>query len=243
MGDDLTVVDAARVSFNKESEALNLSPVPYDYRSHRSRFPIKIPELSKADQKLITYLATHSHWTPFGHCQITLHIKTPIFIARQLDKHQIGLVKNEVSRRYVDSPPELYHTTDWRLKAANKKQGSSDKLVDQILITNPATGKQHLSHPTIALKWIEAQTLQLYQDMIAGDIAPEQARMILPQSTYTEYWWTGSLMAFIRIMQLRLQPDAQAETRTIAKQIYTLLQPLYPISIQAWDYSLYLEEL
>ena len=161
MGSDKTVVNAARVSFNKE-----------------------ISEMRKSDEGLIAYLAKHGHWTPFGHVQLQFRIAAPVFIARQLGKHQVGLVWNEVSRRYVDSNVSFYTPPVWRKKADNKKQGSSDDIIvqDDILFSNYE-------------KLLKASEL-LYDILLEKGAAPEQARMVLPQSMMTEWIWTGSLAAF-----------------------------------------------
>ena len=144
MGTDLSVVNAARVSFAKDSK-----------------------ELSEKDEKLIKYLAKHNHWSPFGHASLQFRIKAPIFVARQLVKHQVGLVWNEVSRRYVDDEPEFYIPQEWRLKADNKKQGSSDETIEYSLGST--------------LEFIKTT----YNNMLKANIAPEMARMILPQNLYT----------------------------------------------------------
>ena len=190
MGSDKTVVNAARVSFNKE-----------------------ISEMRKSDAGLIAYLAEHGHWTPFGHAQLQFRISAPVFIARQLGKHQVGLVWNEISRRYVSSEPEFYLPQEWRLAAEDKKQGSLDETIKY----DDAIQVQEIA-------------LQHYQSMLEKGIAPEQARMVLPQSTYTEWYWTGSLYAFARVCKLRLQPDAQKETRYIAQLISDRCDQLFPIS-------------
>lgn len=184
MGSDKTVVNAARVSFNKE-----------------------ISEMRKSDAGLIAYLAEHGHWTPFGHVQLQFRIAAPVFIARQLGKHQVGLVWNEVSRRYVDSDVSFYTPPVWRKKADNKKQGSSDDIIvqDDILFSNYE-------------KLLKASEL-LYDTLLAKDAAPEQARMVLPQSMMTEWIWTGSLAAFARIVKLRNHADAQKECQEIAQLI------------------------
>ena len=142
-------------------------------------------------------------------------------MARQLVKHQVGLVWNEVSRRYVDSKPQFYIPKDWRSKPIDKKQGSGEEIVE-------------LTHS----EWTDISDLlfnsnETYNLLIRKGVAPEQARMLLPQSTYTEWYWTGSLYAFSRIYNLRLSKDAQAETSEIAQQISDLIQPKYPIS---WRY-------
>ena len=190
MGSDLSVVNAARVSFAKESE----------WES--------IPEggqieglLSLADEKLIKYLAKHNHWSPFGHASMQFHIKAPIFVARQLVKHQVGLVWNEVSRRYVDDEPEFYTPKEWRLKADNKKQGSSDETIEYNIDG--------------AIQFVT----QTYNNLLREQVAPEMARMVLPQNLYTEWYWSGTLMAFARVCNLRCAKDTQWETQQIANQI------------------------
>ena len=197
MGSDLTVVNAARVSFNSEST-----------------------EFTERDGKLVNYLAKHKHWTPFAHPQITLRIKAPIFIRTQLFKHKVGFVENEVSRRYVSDAPEIY-VPNWRGKPTNgAKQGSEDFMpIDDVYNTlNRSYG--------ITAK----DALRTYEDLLAKGVAPEQARSVLPQGTYTEWWWTGSLSAFARVYSQRIDPHAQWEVRQYAQAIYDIIQPLYPVS-------------
>ena len=198
MGTDLTVVNAARVSFDKHHE-----------------------EITSGDEKLIAYLARHGHWTPFGHPQLQFRIHAPIFVARQFVKHQVGLVWNEVSRRYVDSKPLFYVPEKWRSKAEDKKQGSGDGLVE-------LQGEDY-DHVQTALM-VASDT---YLHLLRKGVAPEQARMVLPQATYTEWYWTGSLYAFARVCNLRSSNDAQAETKEVAQQISTLIDTKFPIS---WKY-------
>lgn len=209
MGNDLSVVNAARVSFGKRS-------VEWDFTGYNQieidGYQKTIPHVGGADRNLIRYLALHNHWTPFAHTSITFYIKAPIFVARQLGKHQVGLVWNEISRRYVDTVPELYTPDEWRLAADDKKQGSSDETVEYSI--QPA--------------YVFA--LQCYQNMLDAGIAPEQARMVLPQSTYTEWYWTGSLAAFHRVCVQRIAGDAQKETRKIAEQIAGRCAKLFPFS-------------
>lgn len=199
MGSDLSVVNAARVSFHKESdwEAVQVGPGPYDV----------FDQLSDKDAKLINYLARHGHWTPFGHAFLSFRIKAPIFVARQLVKHQVGLCWNEVSRRYVDDEPEFWFPDYFRQRADNVKQGSTDK-----------PHQQSYTLLDMTKRYVE-QDLELYLDMIADEVAPEQARMILPQNTMTEWIWSGSLMAFSRVVRLRTDPHAQEETRQVAQMI------------------------
>jgi thymidylate synthase (FAD) len=198
MGTDLTVVNAARVSFGKRSK-----------------------ELIEQDIKLINYLAAHNHWTPFGHPQLSFHIEAPIFVARQLAKHQVGGVWNEVSRRYVDSEPEMLLPL-WRERIEKLKQGSGKELPIGVQLNIHREYKDHME-----------RTKNLYRILLSYGVCPEQARMVLPLSTYTEWHWTGSLVFFARVCKLRLQPDTQQETRELVQQIANLIEPLFPHSWKA----------
>ena len=198
MGNDVSVVNAARVSFGK-----------------------RVKEMSEGDAKLIRYLAKHNHWSPFAHAQIQFRIKAPIFVARQLVKHQQGLVWNEISRRYVEHEPEFYEVESWRGRPINKKQGSSEEEIMWIE-RNTRTDALQSQVETIALK--------NYNRMLDAGVAPEQARMILPQSMFTEWWWSGSLYAFSRVCNLRCALDAQYETRIVANLIDKECERLFPIS-------------
>ena len=204
MGSDLSVVNAARVSFAKESE-WDIIPEAGPVESL----------LQERDEKLIKYLAKHNHWSPFGHASMQFHIKAPVFVARQLVKHQVGLVWNEVSRRYVDDEPEFYNPTEWRLAAENKKQGSSDETIEY--------------HLGSTLEFVKTT----YSNMLKLGIAPEMARMVLPQSMMTEWYWSGTLYAFARVCNLRCKPDAQVETQMVADQIDKLAEDLFPYSWEA----------
>ena len=186
MGSDLTVVNAARVSFNKESQRVENG---------------NQMDLSEADQKLIKYLASDDHWSPFSHCFFQFRIEAPLFVARQLIKHQVGLAWNEVSRRYVDYEPKFYVPTHWRKRADNVKQGSSDEEIP------------------FSIQSAVNVALTKYNDMLEEGIAPEVARMVLPQNMYTEWYWSGSLYAFSRVVNQRLDKTAQKETRDIADMI------------------------
>ena len=200
MGSDLSVVNAARVSFGKVHT-----------------------ELTKGDEKLISFLAKHGHWTPFGHATLSFHIEAPIFVARQLVKHQVGLVWNEVSRRYVDNEPDFYFPEIWRGKATDKKQGSSDEEI-LWLTRDRRVGT--------AVRKASKDARTLYRDMLDVGVAPEQARMVLPQNVLTEWYWTGSLYAFARVCNLRCQPDAQLETQNVCWKIDKLTKDLFPV---AWE--------
>jgi thymidylate synthase (FAD) len=204
MGSDLTVVNAARVSFDKESF----------WKEYEDG------ELHERDKKLINYLARYNHWSPFAHTSIQLRVSAPIFVARQLVKHQVGGVWNEVSRRYVDDEPVFYFPKQWRKRAENLKQGSSDEKVNVFDVT----------------KDIE-MLLDSYNLLLEQSVAPEQARMILPQNTMTSWYWTGSLMFFNRVFKQRIDSHAQKETQEVAKQIGDICAKLFPASWNALNTS------
>jgi thymidylate synthase (FAD) len=189
MGSDLSVVNAARVSFDKEST-----------------------EFNEKDKKLIEYLAKHKHMSPFGHCFATFRVKAPVFVARQLVKHKF-LRWNEVSRRYVDKEPEFYTPDKWYYRSHDLKQGRSDAEFEDITM-----GDYYLV------------AYNNYNSLIKAGVAPEMARMILPQSMMTEWYWSGSLDAFADMYNLRSKPDTQEESRQVANQINTHMSIAYPVS-------------
>jgi thymidylate synthase (FAD) len=198
MGDDDAVCDAARVSMAKNADMFTVNQ----------------------NHKLIGYLAKHNHWSPFSHCQVKFRFKAPIFVARQLQKHQVGFAWNEVSRRYVDEQPEFWIPEYLRTKADNVKQGSSSE-----------------KHPCSDLYIVDLDTLVgqatiVYEEMIKNGICAEQARSILPQSMMTEWIWTGSLYAWSRMHALRIDSHAQREVQFYARRIDEELHRLFPIS---WD--------
>ena len=195
MGTDLTVVNAARVSFDKFKE-----------------------ELEYSDEKLIQYLAEHGHWSPFSHCFIQFKIDAPIFVARQLMKHTVGLGWNEVSRRYVDDNPKFYTPYEWRRRAADKKQGSMAEAVSSQDIANRIKNES------------DRIALNCYDRLLKLKVCPEQARMVLPQNMMTSWFWSGSLYAFSRVCNLRLKEDAQEETRDVAQRISNHCAVEFPLS-------------
>lgn len=222
MGSDLTVANAARVSFDKESE-WNINEYEEQYLEN-SRTVIRQPifSLKEGDKKLINFLARENHWTPFGHCSLQFRIKAPIFVARQLGKHQVGLTWNEVSRRYVDSDPEFYFPEKWRKKNPDKKQGSYEDEFVNLTFAEECQPKAVVN-----------MCRELYHAMIDMEVCAEQARMILPQNMYTEWYWSGTLFAFARVCRLRLKKDTQKETRDIADQINNLAEKHFPVSWKA----------
>lgn len=201
MGSDLTIVNAARVSYNKDSK--------WDDELNNT--------LSEKDEKLIRFLAKHNHWSPFAHASLQFRIRAPIFVARQLVKHQVGLVWNEVSRRYVDYAPELYSPKKWRGRPQNSKQGSDGEVELDM-------NDKHRLETTMQ------QCLIIYDSFIKMGIAPEQARMVLPQSMMTEWYWSGTLYAFSRVCNLRCAKDTQEETRDVANKISEVCAEHFPIS-------------
>jgi len=210
MGSDLSVVNAARVSFGKKSHCEETRWMEIgDWCGD-------MPVVSQRDTKLIRYLAKHKHMSPFGHAFASYHVKAPIFVARQLVKHKF-LRWNEISRRYVDDEPEFYVPDVWRGRSADKKQGSDGTW---------QPNNQQLEDAMWQIK-------DLYDQMIYDGCAPEQARMVLPQSTMTEWYWSGSLDAFASMCQLRCKPDTQYESRIVANQISEVLGKLFPISWEA----------
>jgi thymidylate synthase (FAD) len=218
MGSDLSVVNAARVSFGKKSEAIEWQYLDLGHVSGDL-----IPALKEGDVKLIHYLAKHEHYSPFGHCFASFHVKAPIFVARQLVKHEY-LRWNEISRRYVDDEPEFYVPQVWRGRSADKKQGS-DGVVHDVLELEDG--------PYFSPEDGYSLCLEMYEMLLNKGVAPEQARMVLPQSTMTEWYWSGSLDAFANMCNLRLKPDTQFETRLVANAISIDMKKIFPVSWEA----------
>ena len=200
MGSDLSVVNAARVSFGKKSDWLP--------RVHNGEAKV----LSAKDCRLIEYLARHNHKSPFNHTFTTFHVKAPVFVARQLVKHEY-MPWNEISRRYVDEEPEFYEPDQWRGRSADKKQGSEGK-----------------ADTLVSPRYAYEAALGTYKQLLSDGVAPEQARMVLPQSMMTEWYWSGSLDAFADMCNLRCKPDTQYESRLVADQINAEMDKLFPVS-------------
>lgn len=216
-GSDLTVANSARVSFNKTSD--------WDYVDNGAFGQKRV--LSERDKKLIKYLAKHNHWTPFAHCFVTFRVTCCIAVARQLHKHQVGLVVNEVSRRYVSDEPTFYVPDALRGKAVDKKQGSSDVVVEKWAaweIYGVDWGPMELAY---------RRALQSYHELLERGVCEEQARLVLPLGANTEFVWSGSLAAWARVINLRTSEDAQKETRDVAELIAQHIKQLYPVSYEA----------
>ena len=218
MGSDLTVCNAARVSFAKETEWEVDKEAADRLAASGSSAPIgELVRLGEKDQKLIKYLAKHNHWTPFAHPQITLRIKAPISVRTQFFKHKQGFVENEISRRYVSYTPEFYYP-QWRGKPTNgAKQGSEDFI--QLSVMDEK-------------KYLDAvqSCVDSYDRLLEAGVAPEQARFILPQGMYTEWYWTGSLAAYARFYKQRIDEHAQWEIRQYAEAVGKIISPLFPES-------------
>jgi len=226
MGNDMTVVNAARVSFAKESTW-------DDYNSETEQYVLK-----DKDRKLIHYLAEHGHYSPFGHCFASFHVKAPVFVARQLVKHKF-LRWNEISRRYVDDEPEFYLPDNWRENADDKKQGSGTGFVDELLFDDTEEYPDDKSY--LADYWehstsdyvkahVYSGSLSIYNELLKNNVCPEQARMVLPQSMMTEWYWSGSLDAFADMCNLRCAGDTQLETRLVANQICNSMKEWFTTS-------------
>ena len=206
MGTDLSVVNAARVSFNKKSTWAGQEDGLHDGKGGMG-------VLNNADSKLICYLAKHKHMSPFGHCFASFHVKAPVFVARQLVKHKF-LRWNEISRRYVDDEPEFYVPDVWRGRSEDKKQGSEGVVKYEGPLGN-------------------YNQLDIYKELLRVGVCPEQARMVLPQSMMTEWYWSGSLDAFADMCALRCSYDTQVETQQVALEIDRMMSDLFPVSWKA----------
>lgn len=217
MGNDLRAVNAARVSFDKESGEF----------TYRKEYP------KGSDEALVSYLAKHNHWTPFAHCIITLRETVPIFVARQRFKHMVGFTYNEVSRRYVDDEPEFYVPDVWRSRPEGSvKQGSGESTINHIEVDDGWDKGIYLQDTSEAYSNLVYTAVKLYNEMLSSGVAPEQARMVLPQSMMTSYYVTGSLAAFARAYKQRIEPHAQKEIQDLAVQWDEIIRPLYP---HAWS--------
>ena len=237
MGTDLSTVNSARVSFDKESKFIEEwdydGMCPPDGFTDDDYYDCDIDKgmtgyrkLKDGDKKLIKYLADHKHLTPFRHNAIQLRCHAPIFLARQLGKHQAGLSWNEVSRRYVDSEPEFFIPDEWRGRPDGSiKQGSAG-VVEPTCATTPITSEvmEYEDILDICLQWYNVNKFE---------VAPEMARMILPQAMMTSWYWTGNLLAFAHVYKERIAEGAQLEAQHFAKELDKVIRPLYPVSWQA----------
>lgn len=211
MGSDLSVVNAARVSFHKESE----------FERNENSYG----HLNVKDEKLVNYLAKHKHTSPFNHAFITMRVKAPIFVARQLVKHKF-MPWNEVSRRYVDEEPEFYVPHAFRKKADNVKQGSSEaEFIPESLWSFKDAQEDVIEH--------SYESVKLYNHLLENEVCAEQARIVLPQNMMTEWIWSGTLGAWCDMLRLRLDPHTQYESRIVAQKARALIEPIFPVSVRA----------
>jgi len=199
-GGDLSVVNSARVSFNIEAK-----------------------ELEQKDEKLIGYLAKHRHDTPFRHNYIQLRCEVPLFLARQLMKHQAGLTWNEESRRYIDYLPDFYQPEQWRARPEKSiKQGSAGVV--------EAAERAQACYEKVIQSCVDT-----YEDLLSDNVAPELARMVLPQSMMVNFIWTGNLLAFIHVYGLRSGEGAQEEAKEFAQLLKEAVEPEFPVSWKALE--------
>ena len=225
MGNDLTVCNAARVSFNKETEWERDTEAEQRLIDSKSSYRAEdLHKLSNKDCKLIEYLADHNHWTPFAHPQITLRIKAPISIRTQFFKHKQGFVENEISRRYVNDKPSWYHP-EWRAAPTGFAKQGSDGLLDY--------DKERLDGIDAHYHFAVTDCIHAYEALLEAGVAPEQARFVLPQGCYTEWYWTGSLAAYARFYKQRSDPHAQWEIQQYARAVGNIIRPLFPLSWNA----------
>ena len=239
MGDDLAVVNAARVSFDKTSEWLP-SGAPSDYPGVVYQTVNGHPvNLKEADAKLISYLARHNHWTPFAHTSITLRMQAPLPIRTQCFKHKFGFVENEESRRYISGDPRVFYPKVWRRAADNVKQGSSEEPCDT-KIEWMFYGNEYESRNVSAdeiYNDVTGYAVFAYERLIKMGVCPEQARFVLPQGVEVQWIWTGSLAAYARFYRQRTDPHAQKETQELARMVGEIIQPLFPVSWKALTHA------
>lgn len=198
MGNDLSVVNAARVSMGKRKAVFE-------------------PE----DEKLIYYLAKHGHTSPFRHAFLSVHVKCPLFVKGQFDKHQVGISINTISGRYVQTADDWYVPSSLRKAADNVKQGSKDEAVEDN-VAWLATMNNHY-----------AKTVKLYEEMVAYGVCREQARTILPQGMNTEFFMSGSLQAFVHFVKLRTDSHAQREIQDYGFAFKQIVEQAFPVSTKA----------
>lgn len=226
-GDDLIVANAARVSFDKKSD-WEYAHVPIMSSIEHGSVGFVKKRLSDKDAKLIDYLAKNKHTSCFEHMGATLKLKVPIFIARQIQRHRT-FSYNEISRRYVDSPPEFFWPDKWRKRAENVKQGSSDEEIVRMRVSHD----DYDTTPQLVAESVANHALFAYNAMLKNGVAPELARALLPQNLYTEFYMSGNLRAWAHFLSLRLDGHAQKEVQDVAKMVQNILDPLFPISMRA----------
>lgn len=255
-GSDLSVVNDARVSMDAESDWIVDPDTGKNVLSERDKgligflargmmrkeWDAALEELVRATdretvERIVKYLRrVPTHWTPFGHCVIKLEMSAPVPIRTQCFKHKVGLVENEISRRYVDEPPEFFMPEVWRKRGDSIKQGSSTTENVLWLIEpydHPDFGPVEGITVTSAVDAFHTYALDLYNGLIAAGVCAEQARFVLPQSMLTKWRWTGSLYAFAEFYRKRADAHAQKETQYLAEELAKIIEPLFPVSWKA----------
>lgn len=254
MGNDILVLDAARASFGKDTHYIGAGDAAANQVHVQNMNNIDIKDkmyldyleegladevdpndgsfLKRGDFRLLHFLAEHEHVLPFRHPKVTLRCKVPLFVARQLGKHQVGLDWSEESRRYVTGEPELYWPEKWRKAADNVKQGSSDEAVNTVNWSVVGKDMSFPIDPQVLAENTARNSIIVYNDMIASGVAPEQARMLLPQNMMVNYVWTGSLLSWFHLYRMRTDPTTQKETKQFAEMVGEHMKRLYPVS---WD--------
>lgn len=231
-GDDLLVVDAARASFGKASEWEYRAATKEEEAEAWAVGVVDLPlmkQLSQKDERLINYLAREKHVLPFRHPSITLRCKAPLFLARQLGKHQVGMSWSEESRRYIDSEPEFFWPDKWRKRAEDKKQGSTDEASEYMHDLKCGNEIWENLYEYVRDE-VLGSAVNMYNGMIKNGVAPEQARMVLPQNMYINWVWTGTLLSWAHMYKLRTGHGAQKEAVEFAEMVREVIAPLYPVS-------------
>lgn len=212
MGTDKCIVDSARVSFNKDT--------PYT------------KNLTDKDVKLIKYLANNKHTSPFEHCSMSFRVTVPLFVARQHMRHRTWSF-NEVSRRYTSAGIEFYLPESFRKQHERNRQASTSEDVNPIVNSVTGTTLTYTSKASDAVKSHSRKSLRLYNTLIDNGVCREQARMVLPQSMYTEYWCTANLLNIIKFLKLRLPEESQWEIRRLAEEMSVFVKDMFPEAYEA----------
>ena len=212
MGTDKSIVDSARVSFNKDNP--------------------KSEDLTKKDIKLINYLAKHKHTSPFEHCSMTFRIKVPLPVARQHMRHRTGSY-NEVSRRYTSENVEFYLPQHFRGQHKNNRQASTESTMDPVLSRVAGLNLSYTKTASQCVKSSARKCLKLYEELIESGVCREQARFVLPQSMYTEYWYSANLLNIIKFLKLRLPEESQWEIRRLAEEMSYFVKEKFPEAYKA----------
>jgi thymidylate synthase (FAD) len=229
MGSDIRVANVAKVSFAKwDDEDVEISTGQIGLLNYLST------GLQKQDRDDWEKRAKAStHWTPYGHCFLSIRVAVPIFLARQLHKHVIGLVINEESRRYITDDVNLWLPKVVHKAPENAKQGASPELhtsmIDALYSDCMVTAKELIQGQT-------EQAVEVYYELIKQGVAPEESRMVLPLNSMTHWVWSGSLMAFLRVVKQRVDPHAQNAAQEFGNKLLPILKQHFPESVKAFGF-------